>query len=150
MLCNNRNRKWVLRHFLPFHQVVQSLHGGRHLGTTGTTRLKTNAIYYLWKYLIAYVHLFVELIQKHNGNFIKYEHSDDAVDSFIKIRKRVKIRNRCNQAPHLTQYITHISLVSFLWDIEKQCRTRSDTALPQKFGINVLIRKPLDEGLKIS
>ena len=46
MLCNNRNRKWVLRHFLPFHQVVQSLHGGRHLGTTGTTRLKTNALYY--------------------------------------------------------------------------------------------------------
>ena len=46
MWCNNRNRKWVLRHFLPFHQVVQSLHGGRHLGTTGTTRLKTNALYY--------------------------------------------------------------------------------------------------------
>ena len=39
MLCNTP-------YLRPNRMLCNRFHGGRHLGTTGTTRLKTNALYY--------------------------------------------------------------------------------------------------------
>ena len=39
MLCNTP-------YLRPNRMLCNRLHGGRHLGTTGTTRLKTNALHY--------------------------------------------------------------------------------------------------------
>ena len=96
-LCENI--AFVLNNNYKYHNYAQHLKGHKYTHLkSGAFSLEMSICKPLVVYRVQYMSLYRSQTRRHMINIF-----NPRKQGYFKVRKRTKIRNRCNQSPHLTQ-----------------------------------------------